>query len=205
MNKAEHRVELWAVVLISVAAVLSAWCAYQSARWGNAQAQSYARANAARVESLRQSDLANRQTMVDINLFVAYENALAANSSSLASFLSQRFPDRLKPAMKAWLATRPLTNTRAPSSPFAMREYHVVAQDRADALESDAKNYFQDGVNANETADQYVLMTVLFASVSFLAGVGSKFDVRSIAIAALLLGSVVLAVAGSILTGYPIR
>jgi hypothetical protein len=205
MNSAQHRVELWAVALISVAAVLSAWCAYQSARWGNAQAQSYAQASAARVESVRQSDLANRQTLIDIDLFIEYHSAVASRNTALVSFVSQRFPDRLKPAVNAWLATKPFTNARAPSSPFVMPEYHVDAQDRANALESDAKGYFQTAVSANDTANRYVLMTVLFASVSFLAGVGSKFDVRKIAMAALLLGSVVLLVAGVVLIGYPVR
>ncbi|MBV8671334.1 MAG: hypothetical protein JO098_06145 [Candidatus Eremiobacteraeota bacterium] len=204
MDRTNRRLELWAVVLISVASVLSAWCAYQSARWGNAQAQMYARANATRVESLRQSGLANRQTMVDINLFVAYESALAQRST-LANFLSQRFPERLKVAVRAWLDQKPMSNVRAPSSPFVMPAYHVAAESRAEALENDAAGYFQDGVSANETADRYVLMTVLFASVSFLAGVGSKFELRSVAAIAMLLGSLVLLVAGAILIAYPIR
>ncbi len=205
MDHTERRLELWAVVLISVASVLSAWCAYQSARWGSSQAQLYARANASRVESLRQSGIANRQTMIDVNLFVEYENALTSKNTALATFLLQRFPDRLKVAVQAWLATNPTRNPAAPSSPFIMKQYHLQAQDQADDLEQKARSYFEGGIAANETGDRYILMTVLFASVSFLAGVGSKFDVRGMVVAALALGSIVLVVAGAVLTTYPIR
>jgi len=205
MEAVERRLELWAVVLISVASLLSAWCAYQSARWGTAQAQLYARANASRVESLRQSGVANRQTMVDINLFVNYESALFAKDKGFAGFISARFPERLKTAVRAWLATDPLKNAHAPSSPFVMTQYRLQAQDQADELELQARSNFDAAVKANETGDRYILMTVLFASVSFLAGVGSKFDSRSMVIVSLLLGSVVLLVAGVVLTGYPSR
>ena len=205
MDAAKHRLELWAVILISVASVLSASCAYQSARWSNAQAQSYARANATRLESLRQSGLANRQMMIDINLFTAYESALEYQRPAFAGTISERFPERLKTALNAWLATKPLSNAQAPTSPFVMKEYKVPAEDKAEALESEAKGYFQDGVSANETANRYVLMTVLFASVSFLAGVGSKFDTRAMAITTMVLGSVVLVVTGAVLITHPVR
>jgi hypothetical protein len=205
MANVERRLELWAVVLISVASLMSAWCAYQSARWGSAQAQLYARANASRAESLRQSGIVNRQTMVDINLFVNYERALFAKDQGFAAFIAHRFPARLKTAVQAWLATNPLKNENAPTSPFVMQQYHLQAQDQADDLESQARSSFEAAVNANETGDRYILMTVLFASVSFLAGVGSKFDSRSMVMVSLVLGSVVLLVAGAVLTGYPSR
>jgi len=184
MDHAKTRLELWAIILISVASVLSAWCAYQSARWGNASAQAYSRASARRLESLRQSGVANRQAMIDIDLFVAYEDAIASKNADFAAFLIQRFPERLKVAVKAWQATRPRATTSAPSSPFVMKQYHLDSDDQADA--------------------RYILLTVLFASVSFLAGVGSKFESRRIVLASLVLGSIVLLTAITVLAGQPI-
>jgi hypothetical protein len=205
MNHKERQREIWAVVLISIAAVLSAWCAYQAARWGSQQAASYARANATRVESLRQSNLANRQITIDVSLFVAYANAVTTKDRVLSDFLLARFPPRLKGPVTAWLAMRPLKNPAAPSSPFVMKEYHLAATDQAEALERTAKQYFDEGYTANETADRYILMTVLFASVSFLAGVGSKFEQPQITVVALALGTIVLLVAGAVLTAYPVH
>ncbi len=201
----ERHIEIIAVILISVAAVLSSWCAYESARWGSLQAASYVRANASRVESLRQTNIANRQIMVDVNLFVAYSAAVSNNNSRLASFLIQRFPDRLKVATQAWLATHPMKNKNAPSSPFVMRQYVVPAQDKATELEQRASQFFEEGYRATETSDKYVLLTVLFAGVSFLAGVGSKFESRSVVLGALALGAIVGGVSFLIVLRFPIR
>jgi hypothetical protein len=184
--------------------VLTSWCAYQSARWSGVQATSYNRASSVRTESLRFSTLANRQLLIDINLFTAYAAATSNNNRQLADFLTQRFPDRLKVAMRAWLATRPMTNKAAPSSPFAMPQYHLTAQDEAAALEQQAGQLFNQGLTANETSDRYVLLTVLFAAVSFLAGVGSKFLIPSVKIAALVLAGLVWIVTLIVLIKYPI-
>jgi len=204
MDHAKTRLELWAIILISVASVLSAWCAYQSARWGNASAQAYSRASARRLESLRQSGVANRQAMIDIDLFVAYEDAIASKNADFAAFLIQRFPERLKVAVKAWQATRPRATTSAPSSPFVMKQYHLDSDDQADALERQAESFFETGLTANQNGNRYILLTVLFASVSFLAGVGSKFESRRIVLASLVLGSIVLLTAITVLAGQPI-
>jgi len=204
MDHAKARLELWAIILISVASVLSAWCAYQSARWSNASSQAYSRASARRIESLRQSGIASRQTTVDVNLFVAYESALSSKNEAFAAFLIKRFPERLRVAVTAWEATQPRTTSTAPSSPFVMNQYHLESQDQADALESQAETFFKTGVDANQNGNRYVLLTVLFASVSFLAGVGSKFESRRIVLTALVLGSIVLVTAIAVLATHPI-
>jgi hypothetical protein len=204
MDHAKARLEFWAIVLISVASVLSAWCAYQSARWGNASAQAYSRASARRLESLRQSSVANRQAMVDIDLFVAYESAISSKNSDFAAFLIQRFPERLKVAFKAWQATRSRTTAAAPSSPFVMKQYHLESDDKADDLEREAESFFETGLDANQNGNRYILLTVLFASVSFLAGVGSKFESRRIVLGSLVLGSIVLLAAIGVLATHPI-
>ena len=59
-------VEVAAAVLLSMAAVAIAWSGYQASRWTGEQAKAFSRANAARVESTRWSDLANSQTEIDV-------------------------------------------------------------------------------------------------------------------------------------------
>jgi hypothetical protein len=201
----QRRIEIIAVVLISIASVASAWCAYQSARWGGVQSASYSRASAVRVESLREANLANRQLMIDVNLFLAYSSAASVKNTAYSAFVAQRFPKRLALANRAWLATRPFTNPQAPSSPFVMPAYHLDAQDEADRLETKAGALFDQGSIAREVSDRYILMTVLFASVSFLAGVGSKFDHRGVVLTALGLGVAVVVGAAVFLIGYPIH
>jgi hypothetical protein len=142
--------------------------------------------------------------MVDINLFVAYESALSSKNAAFAAFLIKRFPERLRVAVRAWEATQGRPTSAAPSSPFVMKQYHLDSADQADALESQAESFFQSGVDASQNGNRYILLTVLFASVSFLAGVGSKFEARKIVLAALVLGSIVLVTAIAVLATHPI-
>lgn len=48
-----HHTEIAAAILLSIATVLTAWCAYQATRWSGVQSIRYAEASAARVESTR--------------------------------------------------------------------------------------------------------------------------------------------------------
>jgi hypothetical protein len=54
-------------------------------------------------------------------------------------------------------------------------------------------------------ANRYVLMTVLFAGVSFLAGVGSKFDIRGVALTALVVAALVFVGTSFVLLSTAIR
>jgi len=57
---------------------------------------------------------------------------------------------------------------------------------------------------ANAHADDYVLLTVLFASALFFAGIGTKMQVRSLKIVLLSLGIIVFLTTAAILISMPI-
>lgn len=173
-SKAGRIVDVASVVFISVAAVMSAVCSYQSGRWDGRQAQLYNRANADHTYAAEASDRANVLTAVDVGLFLRYIDAIDRNDRRMTDFLNRRFPAEMQPAVRAWLATRPLKNPRAPSSPFVMREFNLRAKTQARAWEADARTAFQDATVANHHADNFLLLTVLFAGVSFLAGISTK-------------------------------
>ena len=52
-QRLNRRLEVLSAILLSIATVASAWCAYQSARWNGVQAVSFSAANGARTESVR--------------------------------------------------------------------------------------------------------------------------------------------------------
>jgi hypothetical protein len=78
-NRLERRVELIATVLLAVAAVATAWAAYQSGRWHSQQAKGQSAGIAARVESTRAANVANRQGQIDVALFTQWVDAYARN------------------------------------------------------------------------------------------------------------------------------
>jgi hypothetical protein len=131
----DRHFELVATVLLAVAAVATAWASYQSARWHGEQARAASASVAARVESTRAANVANRQGQIDVALFTQWVDAYARNETELAAFYDKRFRPEFKPAFNAWVATRPRKNPSAPLSPFAMPQYKLAANAAADRLE----------------------------------------------------------------------
>ena len=121
-----------------MAAVATAWAAYQSARWHGEQAKAQSASIAARVESTRAANVANRQGQVDVALFTQWVDAYAREETELADFYRKRFRPEFVPAFDAWVATRPRKNPGAPLSPFAMPQYKLAATTMADRLEAKA-------------------------------------------------------------------
>jgi hypothetical protein len=167
-------VDVASLALISITAVLSALCGYQSGRWGEAQTRLYNVANADRVRAAEVTGRGNTLTIIDVTLFLNYINAVAGGRTREAAFINRRFRPEMRPAMNAWLATKPLTNPKAPSSPFVMPEYTLRTKAQAQAEEDRAAGSFQAAQEAARHADDFLLLTVVFAGVAFLAGMSTK-------------------------------
>jgi Na+-translocating ferredoxin:NAD+ oxidoreductase RnfD subunit len=188
------RMELVATVLLAVATVTTAWRGYQSTRWNGEQALAAGRANALRIESAKAAGLANAQTEIDVATFTQWVNAYGLNEAELADFYFQRFREEFKPAVDAWVATRPLRNADAPPTPFAMPEYELQARAQADRLEAEAE-VFAGQVRLNiQRASNYVLGVVLFASALFFAGMSTKLSAPRLRVAMLVIGCTVFVV-----------
>jgi hypothetical protein len=170
------RVELAATVLLAVAAVATAWSSYQSARWSGAQAIAFSAANAARLNAGRAEGRAERQTQTDVATFIAWTQAYARGNQLLEDFYYARFRDEFKPAVEAWIATRPLRNPNAPLTPFVMPQYRIAERERATELDAEANRQVELAKRNNQRSDNYVLAVVLFASSLFFAGISTKLS-----------------------------
>ena len=170
----DRHFELLATVLLAIAAVATAWASYQSARWHGEQARAQSASIAARVESTRAANVANRQGQIDVALFTQWVDAYARDETELAAFYDKRFRPEFKPAFNAWVATRPRKNPSAPLSPFAMPQYKLAANAAADRLEVKAAAASQRAGEFIQRADDYSLAVVLFASALFFAGISTR-------------------------------
>ena len=213
-----RKLELVATVILAFATVLTAWSAFQSAKWSGVQAINFTAASSARTESVRASGLANTQRAVDVDTFVAWVSAVSAErraepsdepwqpeAGTESGFLYERFRDEFKPAVEAWLETRPLDDPDAPPTPFAMPEYQLAADAEADRLVQEAEDLRAAALESNQRSDNYVLLTVLFASVLLFAGVSTKLDGRRAQQVMLVLALVFLLGAGGTLLTFPIE
>ena len=193
----DRHFELVATVLLAVAAVATAWASYQSARWHGEQARAASASVAARVESTRAANVANRQGQIDVALFTQWVDAYARNEAELAAFYDKRFRPEFKPAFEAWVATKPRKNPSAQLSPFAMPQYKLAANATSDRLEVKAAAASQRAGSFIQRADDYSLAVVLFASSLFFAGISTRLRSSSTRMVilglgcALFLGSVI--------------
>jgi len=166
--------EVVSTVLLALAAVATAWAAYQARQWTGEQSQGYSHATASRIAVNRLSALANRQVEIDVATFIQWVDAHASGRTALEGFYRRRFRAEFTPAFDAWIARKPFTNADAPATPFAMAAYRQRSADDADREEAKAAVASNTAKDANQRADNYMLAVVLFSSALFFAGISTK-------------------------------
>jgi hypothetical protein len=203
-TSADDRLDLIATVLLALATVATAWSGYQASRWNGEQAKSFSRASALRIESAKSADLANAQTQIDVATFTQWVDAYAQDQTELADFYLERFRPEFKPAVDAWIATRPLRSADAPLTPFAMPEYRLEAREEAEALEAEAEAWSARARTNVQRATNYVLGVVLFAAALFFAGMSARLATRRLRRILLAFGVFVFIGAVAWLATFPV-
>jgi hypothetical protein len=184
-------VEIVSTVLLSLAAVATAWSGYQATRWNGEQAKASGRTNAIRVEAARAQGLSEAQTEVDVATFIQWVDAYALHRTELQDFYFKRFRKEFRPAVVAWLATKPLKNPNAPLTPFVMPQYKLAAAAEAKRLDAEAE-LSSARVHRNiQRASNYILGVVLFSVSLFFAGMSTKLSDIRLRTITLALGCVV--------------
>jgi hypothetical protein len=202
-DRFDRWIEFISAIVLALATALTAWCGYQAAQWDGEQVRSYTEAVASQVEAARLDGQAATQTSIEVGLFLRWAEALSVSNEDYADFLYQRFLPALATASDAWLATEPLTNPAAPPSPFAMPEYSLPESQAAQASRDLAELQFAQANEYNEISDRFVLLTVLFATVLFFAGVSGKFQWRVLDMTMLIIGMIVMLVGSTLILFSP--
>ena len=182
------RSEVFSTILLGLAAVATAWSSYQATRWNGEQAKASSQTNAIRIEAARAQSLAQSDTQIDVATFTQWVDAYAREDRELASFYFERFRTEFKPAVNAWIATRPLKNRNAPLTPFAMPNYRLAATADAKRLDVDAQASAAMVQRDIQRASNYVLGVVLFAVSLFFAGMSAKLQAARLRQITLALG-----------------
>ena len=186
-----HRAEVLATVLLAVAAVATAWSGYQATRWNGEQAKASGTTNKIRIEAARAQGLSQAQTQIDVATFTQWVDAYALRRTELADFYFKRFRKEFKPAVNAWLATRPLKNPNAPLTPFAMPQYKLAAAAEAQRLDAEAEVSAATVRRNIQRASNYILGVVLFSVALFFAGMSTKLKDTRLRQITLALGYIV--------------
>jgi hypothetical protein len=192
--------ELVAVILLSLVAVLTAWCGFESAKWGGDSSVAFAEASASRIQQANHEGEARASREIDIALYTQWVIANANGDVDLADYISERFSAELAPAFEAWQA-----DGMQEKSPFRMPEYVPPGAAEAKAEGARAEEMQARALDYNDKGDSYSLMTVLFALVLFLAAIAQRgVSLLASRIVLWLAGAIALAGLAVLLT-FPIR
>ncbi len=196
--------EAYSAVLLSLATIATAWCAFQASQWDGEQAFLLNAASAEGRQSSLWTSLASQRGMLDGIIFMNYVGAVAAGDDSLAAFYQDRFRPALKVAVDAWLATSPLRDPAAPPHPFVMPEYRLAEDSVASFHATESTLRTAEAREVDRHSDVYVLLTVFFASVLFFGGIATKFSSPPARKGILAVGTLVFLVAVGTLLTLPI-
>jgi hypothetical protein len=189
---------------MSIATVATAWCAYQSAEWGGEQSFQLGESHRAGREASLQASLAAQRRSLDAALFMEWIGAIATDNEPLEEFYLERFRPGMRVAVDAWRAMDPRNNPDAPPHPFVLPEYTVTEDSIAVAAETESAETWALARIYDQRADRYVLLTVVFASVLFFAGISEKFEEDQVRIGILVMGTLLFTGAFGLMLSYPV-
>jgi hypothetical protein len=197
-------VEVFATLLLALAAVATAWSGYQANRWNGEQVKAGSRTNALRIEAARAQSLSEAETEVDVATFLNWVDAYIADDDRLAQFYETRFRPDFKPAFDAWIATDPFEDPDAPLTPFRLPEYQQLSRDETESLDTAAAASAEEVQQLLQRSANYVLAVVLFAVSLFFAGISTKLHAPRLRVILLVAGWVVFLGTVGWLTTVPV-
>lgn len=205
----DYHLEIAASVILAITTVLTAWSTYQATRWSGLQSINVPRAASYRVESTRAYNLGVQKHGVDTSTFNFFAEAYAAGDDQLAEFYRTRMMRKdFIPFVDAWIASSPLAQElrSAPiRSPVEDPAHLDLLFARSRELEALAEAHFVKATTANQHSDDYVLGTVIFASVLFFAGISSKFRTYNVRMLLLAFAVLMLLFGAGRIVGLPIH
>lgn len=196
-------------VLMAAAAVMTAWATYQGSQWDGVAADARSQSALLRSDAGRAAADAVTQTVVDSQLWTAWEEASLARNLDRAEMIRFRFSPELEGAHRAWLGGRPVDADGNPltvptGSALNLDSYLPAGQRKAEDLAVQAETALSRADTAGGVSGRYVLQAVLLAMVLFFASVAVKFRSLWIQASLTLLAVAMLAVVAVRMSGLPV-
>ena len=135
-TRRERILEVLAIVLLSAAAIGTAWSGYQAARWSGREAHNFALAEGTHAKSTREVVSGGEARVQDLADFERWLDLETTGDQTLASLHAAHFQGALRSAFDAWLEQDLLNNPNAIPTPLKMPQYHQAEAERAAQLET---------------------------------------------------------------------
>ncbi|HEY6795310.1 MAG TPA: hypothetical protein VI248_11585 [Kineosporiaceae bacterium] len=196
----ERRRETIALLVLSVAAVLTAWSGFQTSQWDGQMSIAFNEAAGLRTRQASLEGAANAARQGDLTIWAVYVQAVATGDERLRSYVETRFTPHFARAFTAWDAS----GRRAPS-PFDLPDYEPPDATRARAVGQQADARFAQALQDNVRGDAYSLLTVLFALAIFFAAVSERLGSPTARWSFTIGSAIALAAGATTLVTFPIQ
>ncbi|MET0933467.1 MAG: hypothetical protein ABWX56_07110 [Mycetocola sp.] len=191
--------EILAVFLLAITAILTAWCGFESSKWGGQMSIQFSQASGARIQSVDFASASRDAQAVDLAIYTEWVLATARGDTALADYVSARFSPDFAIAFDDWQA-----GGQDLESPFREPSYVPAGSEEAVEAAARADDKFDAALESNQRGDNYSILTVLFAMVLFFTAMSQRSTSHFAGWFLLGLG-IVVAVAGMvILATFPV-
>jgi hypothetical protein len=195
--------EVFAVILLGVATVGTAWCALQSQLWSGEAGRIANVAAAGHAEANRLYGLATQTIAYDSTTVASYAQAVATDQSGLQEFYRTAL---VRKGFVGYLDTweQQIRAGGTPGNLLDNVEYIEEVLGPFEAAQARADADTKAGEDAGRLGDLYTLSTVLLAISLFFAGVTASFRSPGLRVALLTAALLTIAVSASRLADLPV-
>jgi hypothetical protein len=188
----KDRVEQIIAVMLGLAAIITAWTAFQSSQLGDKVQESFS-------EGIRSSDHASQEynTAIatdnqDQAIFLEYAKALVAEDETTATYIHETLMSPELAAAVDWWLEQP--EESAPDSPFVEENpnWDDTSWTTAEELDVEAQQFFDTARDADSEGDEFDLLEVIVTLSLFLFGVASLVRQQKIQVGLAAIGGIIL-------------
>lgn len=173
------RLEVALAIILSLATLGSTWCGYQVGLWGDAEDTAQAAADTAERQAAEDTIVGLQTRTFDGMAMLNYWSALREHDAQTCQTIFARLRPQLRKAIEAAIAAGVLTNPEV-AGPLQRPEYVLAEEQRAKQLRAEAARLNGEVQAAGRACSNYVLMTLMFASVLFFGGIAGTFSSRRV-------------------------
>jgi hypothetical protein len=186
----KDRVEQVIAVMLGLAAIITAWTAFQSSQLGDKVQESFS-------EGIRSSDQASQEynTAIatdnqDQAIFLEYAKALVAEDEVTATYIQESLMSPELAAAVQWWIEQP--DDTGPDSPEENPNWNDGSWTIAADLDVEAQEYFDSARQADADGDEFDLLEVIVTLSLFLFGIASLVRQQKIQVGLAAVGGIIL-------------
>ncbi|MGB6464496.1 MAG: hypothetical protein WA799_00310 [Nitrosotalea sp.] len=194
------KIDLAYATILGLTIVITAWCGYQHELWGSALTFELKAANTAHRQFTTAELKEGQSEIIDVIAFTGYIDAVSNHNQKQSDYYKNSFRPELKAAFDAWMKTDPFNNTASTLTPFDMPEYsNLLNSSTVNSFLQLADEKSQNADRMSSIASNYVFFTTMYASISFLEGIGRVFASKKMQMIFLVMGAVFLSVTTTVM------